>query len=54
MIRILDGSGGEGKPLSEQDLNDFLTTNILNYYLGAIDEKGHANIRDMNSLCYRR
>gem|GEM_PF-4212686 len=30
MSRILDGSGGEGKLLGEQNLNDFLTTNILN------------------------
>jgi uncharacterized protein YhbP (UPF0306 family) len=44
MIRILDGSGGEGKPLSEQDIKDFLMTKVLNIHLGTVDENGHANI----------
>jgi hypothetical protein len=33
MIRILDGSGGDGKPLNEQDIKDFLMTKVLNYIL---------------------
>ena len=44
MIRILDGSGGNGKPLSEQDTKDFLMTKVLNVHLGTVDENGHANI----------
>jgi uncharacterized pyridoxamine 5'-phosphate oxidase family protein len=44
MLKILDGSGGEGKPLSEQDIKDFLTTKVLNVHLGTVDESGHANI----------
>ncbi len=44
MLKVLDGSAGYGKPLTEQEIKDFLTTQILNIYLGTIDEKGHANI----------
>jgi general stress protein 26 len=44
MLRILVGSGGEGKPLGEQDIKDFLTTKVLNIHLGTVDESGHANI----------
>ena len=44
MIRILDGSGGEGKPLSEQNIKDFLMTKVLNVHLSTVDENGHANI----------
>jgi hypothetical protein len=44
MLRILDGSGGDGKPLSEQDTKDFLATKVLNVHLGTVDERGHANI----------
>jgi uncharacterized protein YhbP (UPF0306 family) len=44
MLKILDGSAGYGKPLTEQQINEFLTTQILNIYLGTLDEKGHANI----------
>jgi hypothetical protein len=42
MIRILDGSGGDGKPLNEQDLKDFLMTKVPNVHLGTVDENGHA------------
>ena len=44
MLKILDGSAGYGKSLSEQDIKDFLTTKILNVHLGTVDESGHANI----------
>jgi hypothetical protein len=44
MIRILDGSGGDGKPLSEQDIKDFLMVKVLNVHLGTVDEDGHSNI----------
>jgi len=44
MLKVLDGSAGYGKPLTEQEIKDFLTTQILNIYLGTIDEKGQANI----------
>jgi hypothetical protein len=44
MLKILDGSPGSGRPLSEQDIKDFLTTKVLNIHLGTVDEKGHANI----------
>jgi hypothetical protein len=44
MLKILDGSAGYGKSLSEQDIKDFLTTKILNVPLGTVDEIGHANI----------
>ena len=44
MLKILDGSAGYGKALSEQDIKDFLTTKILNVHLGTVDESGHANI----------
>ena len=44
MLKILDGSPGSGRPLSEQDIKDFLTTKVLNVHLGTVDENGHANI----------
>jgi uncharacterized pyridoxamine 5'-phosphate oxidase family protein len=44
MLKILDGSAGYGKALSEQDIKDFLTTKILNVHLGTVDESVHANI----------
>jgi hypothetical protein len=44
MLKILDGSAGYGKPLTEQEIKEFLTTKILNLYLGTIDKNGHANI----------
>jgi len=44
MLRILDGTGGDGRPLSEQDAKDFLTTKVLNLHLGTLDERGHPNI----------
>jgi uncharacterized pyridoxamine 5'-phosphate oxidase family protein len=44
MLKILDGSAGYGKPLSERDIKDFLTTKVLNIHLGTVDENGHANI----------
>ncbi|MGH9977029.1 MAG: pyridoxamine 5'-phosphate oxidase family protein [Nitrososphaeraceae archaeon] len=44
MLKILDGSPGSGRPLSEQDIKDFLTTKLLNVHLGTVDENGHANI----------
>jgi general stress protein 26 len=44
MLKILDGSPGSGRPLSEQDIKDFLTTMVLNVHLGTVDENGHANI----------
>ena len=44
MLKVLDGSAGYGKPLTAQEIKDFLTTQVLNIYLGTLDEKGHANI----------
>jgi general stress protein 26 len=44
MLKILNASPGFGTPLSEQDTKDFLTTKILNIYLGTVDKKVHANI----------
>jgi hypothetical protein len=44
MLKVLDGSAGYGKPLTEQEIKDFLTTQTLNIYLGTVDGKGHANI----------
>lgn len=44
MLKILNASPGFGAPLSKQDLNEFLTTKVLNLHLGTVDEKGHANI----------
>ena len=44
MIRILDGSGGNGKPLSEQGIKDFLMTKGLNVHIGTVDDSGYANI----------
>ena len=44
MLKILDGSGESGKPLSEQDIKDFLTMKVLNVHLGTVDDHGHANI----------
>ena len=35
---------GFGAPQSEQELKDFLTTNVLMLHLGTVDGKGHANI----------
>jgi hypothetical protein len=36
MLKILDGSAGFGKPLTEQEIKEFLSTKILNLYLGTI------------------
>jgi general stress protein 26 len=44
MLKILNASPGFGAPLSEQDIKEFLTTKVLNLYLGTVDEKGHSNI----------
>ena len=44
MLKILNASPGLGAPLSEQELKDFLTTQVLNLHLGTVDEKGHANV----------
>ena len=44
MLKILNASPGFGAPLSEQDLNEFLTTKVLNLHLGTVDEEGHSNI----------
>lgn len=44
MLKILDGSAGFGKPLTEQEIKEFLSTKILNLYLGTIDENEHANV----------
>jgi uncharacterized protein YhbP (UPF0306 family) len=44
MLKVLDGSAGYGKPLTEQEIKDFLMTQVLNIYLGTLDEKGHVNI----------
>jgi general stress protein 26 len=32
------------RPLTEQEIKDFLETKILNVHLGTVDEKGDANI----------
>jgi hypothetical protein len=44
MLKIINGSPGFGAPLNEQETVDFLTTGILNIYLGTVDEKGHTNV----------
>ncbi len=44
MLKILNASPGFGMPLSEQDLEEFLTSKVLNLHLGTVDEKGHANV----------
>ncbi|MPZ08442.1 MAG: hypothetical protein GEU26_18850 [Nitrososphaeraceae archaeon] len=44
MLKILNASPGFGAPLSEHELKDFLTTNVLNLYFGTVDEEGHTNI----------
>jgi hypothetical protein len=44
MLKILNASPGFGAPLSEQYLNEFLTTKVLNLHLGTVDEKVHANV----------
>ena len=44
MLKILDGSAGYRKPISERDIKDFSTTKVLNIHLGTVDENGHANI----------
>ena len=44
MLKILDGSGESGTPLTEQDVKDFFATRVLNVHLGTVDEHGHANI----------
>jgi hypothetical protein len=44
MLKILDGSGESGTPLTEQDVKDFFATRVLNVHLGTVDENDHANI----------
>jgi general stress protein 26 len=43
-LKILEASPGFGRPLNEQETKDFLTAGKLNVHLGAVDEKGDANI----------
>ena len=44
MQKILNASPGFGEPLSEQDIEEFLSSKALNVHVGTVDEYGHANI----------
>ena len=44
MLRILNASPGFGAPLSEEEIESFLTSKVLNVHLGTVDEDGDANI----------
>jgi hypothetical protein len=41
MMRIINASPEFGKSLTEQDINDFLTSSKLNIYLGTLDDNGY-------------
>lgn len=43
-MKIINASPEFGKPLTEHEVNDFLTTSNLNIHLGTIDDKGYPNI----------
>ena len=44
MTRIINASPKFGKSLTEQEINDFLTSSKLNIHLGTIDDNGYPNI----------
>ena len=44
MTRIINASPEFGKSLTEQEINDFLTSSKLNIHLGTIDDNGYPNI----------
>ena len=44
MTRIIHASSEFGKSLTEQEINDFLTSSKLNIHLGTIDDNGYPNI----------
>lgn len=43
MTRIINASPEFGKSLTEQEINDFLTSSKLNIHLGTIDDKEYPN-----------
>lgn len=43
-MKILHASPGFGKPLTEMELNDFLSKSILQLHIGTLDEKEEPNI----------
>lgn len=43
-MRILHASPGVGKPLTEKELNDFLSKSVLQLHLGTLDNKQEPNI----------
>jgi uncharacterized pyridoxamine 5'-phosphate oxidase family protein len=44
MTRIINASPEFGKSLTEQEINDFLTSSKLNIHLGTIDDKEYPNV----------
>ena len=44
MTRIINASPEFGKSLTEQEINDFLTSSKLNIHLGTIDDNRYPNI----------
>ena len=43
-MKILNAIPGFGAPLSEREIKDFLSTQVLNVLLGTVDENGDANV----------
>ena len=44
MIKIINASPEFGKPLTEQEINKFLTHSKLNVHLGTIDDNNYPNV----------
>jgi hypothetical protein len=44
MIKIINASPEFGKPLTEQEINEFLTHSKLNIHLGTIDNNNYPNV----------
>lgn len=44
MTKIINASPEFGKSLTEQEINDFLTSSKFNVHLGTIDDNGYPNV----------
>ena len=52
MTRIINASPEFGKSLTEQDINDFLTSSKLNIYLGTLDDNGYNRYLNIHPTWY--
>ena len=52
MTRIINASPEFGKSLTEQDINDFLTSSKLNIYLGTLDDNGYNRYPNIHPTWY--